>query len=120
MISKIITSLSSLGFKVRESFSLTPFSLISAAPTVTVGIKSENVVKEVFDDGEKDVFEREVTVNVYSPKRLGATYARECADKVLFNLKDYYLSAEISKTDYNPTLRHFFTAITLTLPKTEE
>ena len=120
MTDKIISLLSQSDIIVQKAFSLKPFSLINKTPVVTVAIKSENVVKEVFDEGERAVFEREAVIHVYTPKNLGVKFNKKTVQQVVRAVLPISSGIEVSKTDYNPTLRHFLTAITLTLPKTEE
>lgn len=120
MRDEIIEMLKQNSFSARASFSQVPFEINATAPTITVGQTKVVVQKQVVDGEEKANFEREITLNVYTPKVLGEMGAKNTAQKVLALVIPFARALEMGECAYDTALRHYKTTVTLTLYKTEE
>lgn len=120
MREKIIELLNENGFFAYASFSLVPFEINSSTSTVTVGETKIKMEKRVIDGEEKPQFEREITLNIYTPKKKDEKFCKNTALSVLLLVTPLARALEMSECTYDAALRHYKISITLTLAKTEE
>ena len=120
MRDKIIEKLNENSLSARASFSQVRFELKATTPTITVGETKVKMEKRVVDGEEKAEFERQITLNIYTPKENGEKFCKNTAQTVLALVVPFARALEMGECSYDTALRHYKIAVTLTLPKTEE